>query len=182
MNEYGERDSFDFALEERELIANHTKVEHQELVELQAKVREYGKSLNHFEELLSEHPEDVGIKLEGSPEEKAAILEKEFVLLQRRFNDIQDLVTTGFEIEMHQRFDELEEKTHTDCIKVYRNVQAVVVEELSKQNKVLIRDDKAISKIKRRMNVVLAFSIVSVVTAVVLIILEILPIFGIKLF
>lgn len=181
MNEYEKRDCFDLDEEKREIIANYTRSEHQELVELQAKIREYGRSLNHFKELLSEHQEDGAIQLEGSPEEKTAILEKEFVLLQRRFNDIQDLVTTGFEIEMHQRFDELEEKTHTDCIKVYRNVQAVVVEELSKQNKVLIRDDKAITKIKRRMNVVLAFSIVSVVTAVVLIILEILPIFGIKL-
>lgn len=152
-------------------------MEREELLELQEKVMEYGKSLNHFETLLKNQAGE----MDEDQKEQEETLDREFLLLQRRFNDLQDLVINGFEIEMHQRFDELEEKTHTDCIKVYRNVQAVIVEELSKQNKVIMRDDKIVTGMKRKMTTVFIFSIISVVTSVALIILQILPLFGIKL-
>lgn len=170
---------YDIREEQREQISMHTKNEHKELVELQEKVKEYGRSLNHFEELLENSKDEAG---ETNLPETEKSMRDEFRFLQKRFNDIQDLVTSGFELEMHQRFDELEKKNHTDCLKVYRNVQAVVVEELAKQNKLLVRDDKAIMGIKRKMNTVLVFSIISLIIAIALIVLEILPMFGIKLF
>ena len=64
---------------------------------------------------------------------------------------------------------------------IFDEVLAVVVEELSKQNKVIARDDNMIGKIKNNMRIVLIFSIISLIASILVIIIEILPVFGINL-
>lgn len=68
---------------------------------------------------------------------------------------------------------------HKENVKVYRNVQAVVVEELKKQTDNLVQEN---ARLASRMNVVMAFSLVTMLFSAASIILWILTSLNIKLF
>ena len=173
-------------------LCDDARTEREELLYLRKKVRAYGNQLKHFEEMLESNQNRKKTELYDEPmdeEEEEAIaleddedtIEGQLALMNRHLDGLEQLISNGIYVEMMKRLDELEEKAHTDCIKVYRNVQAVVVEELSKQNKVIARDDKMIGKIKNKMRLILIFSIISLIASILVIIIEILPFFGINL-
>lgn len=60
---------------------------------------------------------------------------------------------------MSDRLDLLEENVHKECVKVYRNVQAVVVEENGKQNEALEEAKTGTAKMKRKMGIAVGFSV-----------------------
>lgn len=161
-------------------MCDDTETEREELLYLRKKVRAYGKQLKHFEELLESNQ---GRRQSGAEtaENNDDTIEGQLALMNRHLDELEQTISKGIYVEMMKRIDELEDKAHTDCIKVYRNVQAVVVEELSKQNKVIAKDDNMIGKIKNNMRIVLIFSIISLIASILVIIIEILPVFGINL-
>ena len=68
---------------------------------------------------------------------------------------------------------------HKENVKVYRNVQAVIVEELKKQTDTLCQEN---DRLASRMNVVMAFSLITMLLAVASLIVQILTGLNIKLF
>lgn len=169
---------------------DEARTEREELLYLRKKVRAYDNQLKRFEEMLEynqirKKPDDYDDIMPEedtiAPEDDEDTIEGQFTLMRRQLDGLEQLISNGIYVEMMKRLDELEEKAHTDCIKVYRNVQAVVVEELSKQNKVIARDDKIIGKIKNKMRLILIFSIISLIASIAVIVIEILPVFGINL-
>ena len=62
---------------------------------------------------------------------------------------------------------------------MYRNVQAVIVEELKKQTDTLCQEN---ARLASRMNVVMAFSLITMLLAVASLIVQILTGLNIKLF
>ena len=76
----------------------------------------------------------------------------------------------------------LMDQMNIEAIKIYRNIQAVIVEEQAKQNHVLFGVDGKSDKLKFRMNHVMIFSIVSFVVSILVMILQILPAFGVDIF
>ena len=72
-----------------------------------------------------------------------------------------------------------EDFVHKENVKVYRNVQAVIIEELKKQTDSLCQEN---TRLASRMNVVMAFSLITMLIAVASLILQILTGLNIKLF
>ena len=72
-----------------------------------------------------------------------------------------------------------EDFVHKENVKVYRNVQAVIIEELKKQTDALCQEN---IRLASRMNVVMAFSLITMLVAVASLILQILTGLNIKLF
>lgn len=95
---------------------------------------------------------------------------------------VRNIVDEKLNIDFVAMYNNILDQMNIEAIKIYRNIQAVIVEENAKQNNVLFRMDKNTDGLRRRMNHVLFFCIVSFIVSIALIILQILPAFGIKLF
>ena len=95
---------------------------------------------------------------------------------------IKDILEDRLNYDFRAMYDNLMEKTNIEAIKIYRNLQAVVIEENAKQNQALFELDNKTNSLKKRMNNVLIFAIVSFVVSILVMLVTILPAFGIKLF
>lgn len=84
--------------------------------------------------------------------------------------------------QLSARLNEVEENVHKECVKVYRNVQAVVVEESEKQSEAAGKVASDVSTLGGRLGAILGVSIVSLIFSLVSVILQILNTFNIKFF
>ena len=80
--------------------------------------------------------------------------------------------------KLTEKFATLEENVHKECVKVYRNVQAVVVEESSKQSEAVTGTLSNMGKMTGKTNAILAISIVAMITSLGSIILQLLQFLG----
>ena len=62
-----------------------------------------------------------------------------------------------------ERLDQVEENVHKECVKVYRNVQAVMVEESGKQSETLDGTKSDVASLKRKLGAVLGVSVAAAV-------------------
>ena len=75
---------------------------------------------------------------------------------------------------LDEKFRDSDEFVHKESVKVYRNVQAVVIDELKKQTDIIIEDSKSINKKSdAKLNIVMALSIVSIIISVLNILLSV---------
>lgn len=95
---------------------------------------------------------------------------------------IRDFTSEKLNVNFNAMYDNIMDQMNVEAIKIYRNLQAVIVEENAKQNNVMFGMEKKTEGLKKRMNHVLFFSVVSFIVSIFLIILQILPAFGIHLF
>lgn len=75
-----------------------------------------------------------------------------------------------------------DENVHKECVKVYRNVQAVVVEESEKQQKAVEEAGKAAGSLGGKINAVLGISVAALIFSLAGVILQLLSGLNIKLF
>lgn len=82
-----------------------------------------------------------------------------------------------------EKFDtklaECNENVHKECVKVYRNVQAVVVEEDAKLAENVVN---SVNGLKGKLNAILGVSVVALVASVCSIVIQILNMLNVKLF
>ncbi len=157
-----------------------------DLMELQQDMQEYGEEIARIRELFelqqswidSESKREVVHKIE---DDQMLYLEDKYNELNARLDAMESMMNVEFKVTIPKRFEQAEEKAHTDCIKVYRNVQAVIVEEDSKQNKVLARIESKTAGLKRRVTITMVLSIFSFIVSIALVLFLILPKFGINL-
>ncbi len=83
---------------------------------------------------------------------------------------------------LEERFTSVEENVHKECVKVYRNVQAVVVEESGKQAKALEEITAKVNSFNGKLGAVLGISIAALVFALAGTVLQVLNALGINLF
>lgn len=83
---------------------------------------------------------------------------------------------------LEERFAAVEENVHKECVKVYRNVQAVVVEENGKQTKALEEITAKVNSFNGKLGAVLGVSIAALVVALAGTVLQVLNALGINLF
>lgn len=95
---------------------------------------------------------------------------------------MKEVIDTRLNVDFRAMYENLMEKTNIEAIKIYRNVQAVIIEENAKQNQALFGIDSKSNSLKKRMNNVLIFAIVSFVVSILVMLVTILPALGIKLF
>lgn len=102
--------------------------------------------------------------------------------MDEQLNYIKNTLDTKLNVDFEAMYHNTLEQMNIEAIKVYRNIQAVIVEEDAKQNHLLFGVDGKSDKLKFRMNHVLIFSIISFVVSILVMVLQILPAFGINLF
>lgn len=83
---------------------------------------------------------------------------------------------------LEERFASVEENVHKECVKVYRNVQAVVVEESGKQAKAIEEITAKVNSFNGKLGAVLGISIAALVFALAGTVLQVLNALGINLF
>lgn len=83
---------------------------------------------------------------------------------------------------LEERFASVEENVHKECVKVYRNVQAVVVEESGKQAKALEEIAAKVNSFNGKLGAVLGVSVAALVFALAGTALQVLNALGINLF
>ena len=190
----------------QEMIKANSQAEAAEMKKLQLQVAEYEKILQEMRKLNYKNAEltekidglvgENAGKLQGLQEDEQKLLnllrdlteeqtrnrEEEF---SRKEEEKQEAVagaqTQSKEIvsRTQEFFARSEDFVHKENVKVYRNVQAVIVEELKKQTDTLCQEN---ARLASRMNVVMAFSLITMLLAVASLIVQILTGLNIKLF
>ncbi|MBR5637934.1 MAG: hypothetical protein IKW81_13500, partial [Pseudobutyrivibrio sp.] len=94
----------------------------------------------------------------------------------------KNIIDDRLSVDFRAMYENILEKTNIEAIKTYRNLQAVIIEENSKQNQALFGIDNKSNSLKKRMNNVLMFAVVSFVVSILVMLMQILPALGIKLF
>ena len=84
--------------------------------------------------------------------------------------------------EFLERLDVLEENVHKECVKVYRNVQAVLVEESGKQGADLDSTKSHVKRVKKKVTAAMVFSIMAMVFALAGLTVQILNLMHILVF
>lgn len=82
---------------------------------------------------------------------------------------------------LEERFTAVEENVHKECVKVYRNVQAVVMEESGKQGEALAQMSEKLNAMKGRLGIVLGISAAALVFSLAGAVLQLLDLLGIGL-
>lgn len=77
-------------------------------------------------------------------------------------------------VQLTEKFEALEENVHKECVKVYRNVQAVLVEESSRQGEGLTDVKTGVSSLKGKLNAILTISVLAMIFSLASIALQIL--------
>ena len=82
------------------------------------------------------------------------------------------------ENKLAEKFAVLEENVHKECVKVYRNVQAVVVEENSKQSDAMTETMSSVGKMKGKTGAILGISAAALLVSLGSVVLQLLQIMG----
>lgn len=185
-------------LNAQEMIKANSAADAEEMDQLKSQLREYDeclaqmqqvnkelKAINHeMEKLMSETiaPEvkklsEEGVaslqKLQQENADKLAELGQQYTA---KLEELQQSTEALDELQMHidEKLSTTEENVHKECVKVYRNVQAAVVEENEKQNEIIAEKVKA--GLGGKLNGVLGVSIAALVAAIADIVLHVLSI------
>lgn len=182
----------------QEMIKANSQAEAAEMKKLQLQVAEYEKILQEMRKLNYKNAElsdkievlvgENAGKLQGlqEDEQKLLISLRDLTEEQTRNHEAQLTLREEEKLEsdkkiqnLQELFEHMEDFVHKENVKVYRNVQAVVAEELKKQTDSLVQEQERLSS---KLNVVMAFSIISMLLSVTILILQILTGLNIKFF
>jgi len=144
----------------QEMIKANAAADAEEMKKLQMQIDEYRKILDKMQALLDNAQVDGGA-INRLVEESVAKIEQIQADTQG-YDKLQESVTE-FEGSLGEKLTALDENIHKECVKVYRNVQAVVVEENAKQTDAF---GATLKPLKRKLNGILSVSIVALVAAV----------------
>lgn len=174
----------------QEVIKANSQAEATEMKKLQLQVAEYEKILQEMRKLNYKNSElsdkidslvgENANKIQGLQEEETRLLSvlRNLTDEQIRTREEELAEESKKSEEQKQRFAELEERfkqanefVHKENVKVYRNVQAVVVDELKNQTETLLKENQ---KLRSKLNVVLVFSIFAVLFSAASMVLQLL--------
>lgn len=155
----------------QEMIKANTAADTEEMNRLKAQVKEYTDCLQemklvcHELQTYSQELRALNTQMDGVFDE--AIRPQVDKLVSESLRKLQEFqVATPDNSELKQFVEEKitasSESVHKECVKVYRNVQAVVVEEGNKQTEAM---NAAVAKVKGKLNAVLGISIAALIAA-----------------
>lgn len=191
----------------QEMIKANSQAEAEELKRLQMQVSEYEKILQEMRKLNYKNTElsekldlmigDNADKIQGMKEDEQKLIaalrdltdeqtrnreaelerKEEDRMEQERAKEIQKQADiTAITDILEDKFQRSDDFVHKENVKVYRNVQAVVVDELKRYTE-SAQNDK--NRLDKRLNLVMTFSIVSMIVSAAGVILWALFVFGI---
>lgn len=181
----------------QEIIKANSQAEAAEMKKLQLQVAEYEKILQEMRKLNYKNSElsdkidglvgENANKIQGLQEEETKLLSvlRNLTDEQKRIRedelarkDAERAENAKIVEEQKQQLTDLEECfkqsndfVHKENVKVYRNVQAVIVDELKNQTEALQSENQ---KLNKKLNVVLTFSVMAVIFSMAGIVLQIL--------
>ena len=143
----------------QEMIKANTAADAEEMERLKAEMKEYRDILTQMKQMVEDGSEKLqNAKVDGKEIDR---------LVQESIDKIEQIQqqqnTEELQKALIDRISVSEENTHKECVKVYRNVQAVVVEENGKQTDSIA---EVINSVKGKLNAVLGISIAALVVAV----------------
>ena len=147
----------------QEMIRANSAAEAEELRKAQSKVQEYENCLNSM------------VQMTAANAEALDKLEKVLSLGMDKFQQVE-LNNDEVKQALKDQNEQYTDFVHKENVKVYRNVQAALTEELEKQNAVLIEEMKRKTK---RLNGVIAISIIALVLSAASVAFQALVYFGI---
>lgn len=104
---------------------------------------------------------------------------EQLAAVEKTVSDSMEKQTDG---QLEERLNLVEENVHKECVKVYRNVQAVVVEESGKQKETAEAAAAGVEAVKGRLRVILGVSAAALAFSFVTMLLQILEAFQIQFF
>lgn len=104
--------------------------------------------------------------------DKAAVSQMQLIAksLEEKLDGLEGLT----EAQLAEKLSTLEENVHKECVKVYRNVQAVVTEESGRQGEALADARKEFSSVKGRLGAILGFSAAAMILSLAGVALQVL--------
>ena len=188
-------------LNAQEIIRANTTAETEELNRLRSRVAEYNECLDKLAAMI----EDGRAKLEGVSIEntdlKARVegIQSSVDALEEAVagnsgdikglaKDVETLLKESLQEISAMQFGiqaivaSSDENVHKECVKVYRNVQAVVVEEGTKQAENLAQVSAKVDAAKSKAGVALGISIVTMVLVLSSVVMQVLELLNISLF
>lgn len=196
-------------LNAQEIIRANSAADAEELGKLKSQLKEYNECLEKMQKLLDDGASKLeGAQLNGAElnrlvqesidklqviqqttQQSADNIDEIDMALEEWKNSLTTLLTEQKESmdsalgaqqeKIDAKLAECNENVHKECVKVYRNVQAVVVEEDAKQTENVIN---SVNGLKGKLNAVLGVSIVALIASVCSIAIQILNMFNFKLF
>ena len=174
-------------LNAQEMIKANSAADAEEMNQLKNQLREYDECLaqmqqvnkelravNHaMETLMSEESVAAIRKMQQENTEKLQELQQEYTT---KLEEIRQNTEELEELRKHldEKLDGSDENVHKECVKVYRNVQAAVVEENEKQTEAIAGKIK--ESLNGKLNGVLGVSIAALLVAAADIVLHVLNI------
>ena len=157
-------------LNAQEMIKANSAADAEEMDQLKSQLREYDECLAQMQQVNKElkaiNQEMEKLMSETIAPEVTKLSEEGVAALQKLQHELQKHVD--------EKLSTTEENVHKECVKVYRNVQAVVVEENEKQTEAIAAKVK--ENLGGKLNGVLGVSIAAVVLTVADIVLHVLSI------
>ena len=175
-------------LNAQEMIKANSAADAEEMDQLKSQLREYDECLAQMQQVNKElkainqemeklMSETIAPEVTKLSEEGVAALQKLQQENTEKLEALEQQYTAKLdELQKHvdEKLSTTEENVHKECVKVYRNVQAVVVEENEKQTEAIAAKVK--ENLGGKLNGVLGVSIAAVVLTVADIVLHVLSI------
>ena len=155
----------------QEMIKANTAADTEELNQLKNRLREYNECLDKLKQLIEEGNEALG-RAKADEGEVTRVVEEGIAkirALERDSPAVEEL-----RAQLLEKLESNNEYMHKECVKVYRNVQAVLVEESGRQTENLGNAGRDVRKALSRLNLVLGISIAALVSAVGGLVIQIL--------
>jgi len=163
----------------QEMIKANAAADAEEMKKLQMQIDEYRKILDKMQALLDNAQVDGGA-INRLVEESVAKIEQIQADTQG-YDKLQESVTE-FEGSLGEKLTALDENIHKECVKVYRNVQAVVVEESEKQKEALESTKERVSVLGGKLKLIVGLAAGTLAVSVIGLALQIISMLNIKLF
>lgn len=181
-----------------EIIKANTAADTEELNKLKNQIAEYNDCLDRLQKLISEgeaklqkdtdglaklqKDTDGLAKLQSEMSELLGTMDKAVgerletmtQTLDEKLAHMEEQTAAQFDGHLAERLEAIDENTHKECVKVYRNVQAVVVEESGKQSEVVQGAAASVEKMRGRLGAVLGISVAALVFSLAGVALQVL--------
>ena len=133
-----------------------------EIKNMQKKVEAFSQNLGQFQEQLVSVDKSVAWQLEFMSK-----------TMGEKFDQLCGQLEAQASGRMSDRLDIIEENMHKECVKVYRNVQAVMVEENGKQNETLGETKTSVTGVKSKLGAIMGISVTAMLLSLISVLLQI---------
>ena len=142
--------------------------------------------LENVDLALDEHLDDMDTTLEQRLGELNNTLEKRFLdmdqSLEERLGQIDSKLSTQTDDQLDEKLLPITESVHKECVKVYRNVQAVIQEENGKQAELMDSVASGVKRVGKKLNIVFGISLAALLLTLFSTVVQIMNMMNIHLF